>query len=53
MSRLHFIGDFELEGELMMSRRYDRDFISLSADDDPLEETNWGLRVAGAWRPRF
>jgi hypothetical protein len=52
-SRLHRFGEFELEGEVMMSRRYDRDFIAPAAGDPPMTETNWGIRVGGSWRPRF
>jgi hypothetical protein len=53
VSRLQLIGSLEIEGELLMSRRYDRDFIALTGDGEPMVETNWGLKIAGAWHPRF
>ena len=52
-TRLQRFGAFELEGEMMMSRRYDRDFIAPSAGDPSMTETNWGLRVTANWRPQF
>ena len=52
-SRLQMIGAFEVEGGLMMSRRYDRDFIAPAADAAPATETNWAVRLSGSWRPPF
>lgn len=51
--RLQRFGTFEVEGELMVSRRYDRDFIAPAAGDSAMAETNLGLRLGGSWRPRF
>jgi hypothetical protein len=54
VSRLQFFEPFEVEGELMISRRYDRDFITLLDDEqEPGVETNWGLRFTASWRPGF
>jgi hypothetical protein len=53
VSRTQRFNVFELEGEVMASRRYDRDFIVAGADEPPTSETNWGVRIMGSWHPRF
>lgn len=52
-SRLQIIRPFEVEAEVMVSRRYDRDFISLVAGTASTVETNWGVRLSASWRPGF
>jgi hypothetical protein len=52
-SRLQLFDPFEVEAEVMVSRRYDRDFMTLLAEEPAMVETNWGLRLAARWRPGF
>jgi hypothetical protein len=52
-SRMQIFGDFEVEGGLMFSRRYGRQFLPLASEGPDLVENNWQVRLAGSWRPRF
>jgi hypothetical protein len=45
------IGLLELEGGLVLSRRYDRQFVTLAATGDDLAETNFGTTIGLRWQP--
>ncbi|MGH7459969.1 MAG: capsule assembly Wzi family protein, partial [Longimicrobiales bacterium] len=50
--RLQFVGRLSVEGVLRLSRRYDRDFISLRNEGPVQAETNWGTELWLTWRPQ-
>ncbi|MGQ0816300.1 MAG: capsule assembly Wzi family protein [Gemmatimonadota bacterium] len=52
-SRLQFVGPVELEGGVMLSRRYGRQFIPLPNEGADLVETNWSARFGVSWQPPF
>ena len=53
LSRTQLLGALQLTGSTTISRRFDRDFISLRNREDVMSETNLGTRLAVRWLPRW
>lgn len=52
--RAQFLRDFQIEGVVRFSYRWDRDFLSARQDlPASVTETNWGTELRVRWTPRF
>ncbi|MEX0892407.1 MAG: capsule assembly Wzi family protein [Gemmatimonadota bacterium] len=53
MRRLQRVGQLEVNAELVVSRRWDRDFLSLRTESEETVEDNVHATLGVRWMPRF